>query len=92
MRTLCGLLDELCPRSDGRSYAEQIEYVPDRPGHDFRYAIDAEKIRRELGWQPRHEWTAALRRTVEWYLANEDWWRPILNETLPATSDSAGER
>ena len=92
VRTLCGLLDELCPRSDGRSYAEQIEYVPDRPGHDFRYAIDAEKIRRELGWQPRHEWTAALRRTVEWYLANEDWWRPILNEALPATSDSAGER
>jgi dTDP-glucose 4,6-dehydratase len=89
--TLCGLLDELCPRSDGRSYAEQIEYVPDRPGHDFRYAIDAEKIRRELGWRPQHEWAAALRRTVEWYLANEEWWSPILNETPTATSNRAPE-
>jgi dTDP-glucose 4,6-dehydratase len=74
--TLCALLDELAPRSSG-TYADQISYVKDRPGHDRRYAIDASKIRRELGWEPAHRFEAALRKTVKWYLANDAWVKGI---------------
>lgn len=73
VRTLCAMLDELNPRSDGHSYAEQITFVKDRPGHDRRYAIDAGKIERELGWRPAETFETGLRKTVEWYLANQDW-------------------
>jgi len=71
--TLCTLLDELQPRADGKSYAEQITYVKDRAGHDRRYAIDASKISTELGWRPQETFETGLRKTVQWYLDNQDW-------------------
>jgi dTDP-glucose 4,6-dehydratase len=70
---LCALLDELSPRRDGQSYATQKTFVADRPGHDLRYAINAEKLRRDLGWQPTETFDSGLRKTVQWYLANQDW-------------------
>lgn len=70
---VCTLLDELRPRPDGKSYAQHITYVTDRPGHDRRYAIDARKIERELGWRPAETFETGLRKTVLWYLENEDW-------------------
>ena len=73
VKTICGLLDELRPRTDGRSYAEQITYVKDRPGHDRRYAIDARKIERELGWRPAETFDSGIRKTVNWYLENPEW-------------------
>ncbi len=73
VNTLCAVLDELKPRADGKRYAEQITYVKDRPGHDRRYAIDARKIERELGWKPQETFQTGIRKTVEWYLANQDW-------------------
>ena len=72
VRTVCALLDELRPDSAG-SYARLITYVKDRPGHDRRYAIDARKIERELGWRPAETFETGIRKTVEWYLANADW-------------------
>jgi dTDP-glucose 4,6-dehydratase len=71
--TLCALLDELRPRADGTSYTTLKTFVPDRPGHDRRYAIDCTKISGELGWQPAESFATGLRKTVEWYLANQDW-------------------
>ena len=73
VNTLCALLDELRPRGDGLSYAKQISYVKDRPGHDRRYAIDARKLERELGWKPAETFESGIRKTVQWYLANPDW-------------------
>jgi dTDP-glucose 4,6-dehydratase len=73
VRTVCALLDELRPRAGGGSYAQQITFVKDRPGHDRRYAIDARKIERELGWRPAETFESGIRKTVQWYLANPDW-------------------
>jgi dTDP-glucose 4,6-dehydratase len=73
VRALCAILDEERPRADGRPYADQITYVKDRPGHDRRYAIDASRIHRELGWKPAETFETGIRRTVRWYLANQDW-------------------
>jgi dTDP-glucose 4,6-dehydratase len=73
VHTVCGLLDELRPRADGQSYSTQITYVKDRPGHDRRYAIDARKIERELGWKPAETFDTGIRKTVQWYLDNADW-------------------
>jgi dTDP-glucose 4,6-dehydratase len=73
VQRVCALLDELRPKADGSSYATQITYVTDRPGHDRRYAIDARKIERELGWKPAETFETGIRKTVEWYLANPDW-------------------
>ena len=73
VKTVCALLDELKPRADGKPYAEQISYVTDRPGHDRRYAIDARKLERELGWKPAETFETGIRKTVEWYLANGEW-------------------
>ena len=70
---VCVLLNELRPRTDGKNYAEQIIYVTDRPVHDRRYAIDARKIQRELGWHPAETFDTGLRKTVQWYLENDDW-------------------
>jgi dTDP-glucose 4,6-dehydratase len=77
VRTLCLLLDELAARADGRSYAQQISHVADRPGHDRRYAIDAGKIERELGWRPTESFDSGLRKTVNWYLEHRDWVRQV---------------
>jgi dTDP-glucose 4,6-dehydratase len=73
VQTVCALLDELQPRADGKNYREQISYVKDRPGHDRRYAIDASKIQRELGWKPAETFETGIRKTVQWYLANPEW-------------------
>lgn len=73
-RTICGLMDARRPREDGGSYAELIELVDDRPGHDVRYALDTAKIRRALGWRPEVDFKTGLAHTVDWYLAHPDWW------------------
>ena len=73
VQTICKLLDEMCPKADGTSYASQITYVTDRPGHDRRYAIDARKLEAELGWKPAETFETGIRKTVEWYLANPEW-------------------
>ncbi|MCC5991813.1 MAG: dTDP-glucose 4,6-dehydratase [Rhodobacteraceae bacterium] len=77
VRRICTILDELRPRPGG-SYADQISFVADRPGHDARYAIDPTRIRQELGWRPSVTLDDGLRRTVIWYLENESWWRSLL--------------
>ena len=73
---ICALLDELAPRTAG-PYAQLISYVEDRPGHDLRYAIDATKIERELGWKAKHNFDTGLRATVIWYLNNRSWWERV---------------
>jgi dTDP-glucose 4,6-dehydratase len=73
VHTVCALLDELRPRAAGGSYREQITFVKDRPGHDRRYAIDARRIERELGWKPAETFETGIRKTVQWYLAHGDW-------------------
>jgi len=84
-RTVCALLDERVPKASGR-YEDQLSFVADRPGHDWRYAIDATKIAAKLGWRPRETFETGLRRTVDWYIANDAWCRAV-------TADKyAGER
>jgi len=73
VKTICSILNELKPRMDGKSYAEQITFVKDRPGHDRRYAIDASKVERELGWRPAETVDTGSRKTVQWYLDNPEW-------------------
>ena len=73
VKQICSILDELRPKNDGKSYAEQITYVKDRPGHDKRYAIDASKIKNELGWTPSVTFEEGLDKTIEWYLTNDEW-------------------
>jgi dTDP-glucose 4,6-dehydratase len=75
VREICGILDELRPRSG--SHADLITFVDDRPGHDMRYAIDASHAKTKLGWQPRTSFETGLRKTVQWYLDNERWWRRV---------------
>ena len=79
VHTVCTLLDELRPRADGKPYKEQITYVADRPGHDRRYAIDARKIERELGWKPAETFETGIRKTVQWYLSNPEWVAHVQN-------------
>jgi dTDP-glucose 4,6-dehydratase len=81
VRLLCLTLDELRPRLDRKSYIEQITFITDRPGHDFRYAIDARKIKNELNWTPKQDHESGFRTTIQWYLDNEAWWRPISLKT-----------
>jgi len=77
VQTICDILDERRPRSEGRQYRDLINFVTDRPGHDLRYAIDASRLKTELGWQPRYDFDTGIRATIDWYLANDWWWRPI---------------
>jgi dTDP-glucose 4,6-dehydratase len=81
VHALCDILDELQPRPDGRSYRTQITFVKDRPGHDRRYAIDATKLERELGWKPAETFESGIRKTVRWYLDNPDWVRNVTSGT-----------
>lgn len=76
---ICALLDELLPQSPHRPHAQLINFVADRPGHDKRYAIDAGKIERELGWRPQETFESGLRKTVQWYLNNRAWWQRVLD-------------
>ena len=73
VKTICTILDNIKPRTDGQSYTKQITFVKDRPGHDLRYAIDASKISKELGWQPQETFESGIQKTVEWYLSNQAW-------------------
>ena len=77
VKTICRILDELRPRADGKMYESLIEFVKDRPGHDLRYAIDPSKLMGELGWKPKYTFDTGIRETVQWYLDNGWWWRPI---------------
>jgi dTDP-glucose 4,6-dehydratase len=77
VEAICDLVDDRRPRPDGSSRRDLITFVADRPGHDLRYAIDATKIARDLGWRPREDFRSGLARTVDWYLANQSWWAPI---------------
>ena len=74
---ICSLLDEISPRKNGSSYSDLITFVKDRPGHDFRYAIDAGKIRNDLGWSPNESFETGIRKTIHWYLDNQNWWKAI---------------
>lgn len=88
VKTVCALLEELVPNKPEsvEHYADLITYVTDRPGHDMRYAIDADKIERELGWRPQETFESGIRKTVQWYLANESWWKRVQDGSY------AGER
>jgi dTDP-glucose 4,6-dehydratase len=79
VKSICKVLDELYPRLDGQSYANQIEFVVDRPGHDQRYAIDPTKIMTDFGWKPKETFETGLRKTIKWYLDNKSWWQPLLS-------------
>jgi len=79
VETICRLLDERRPRPDGKPRGSQIRFVADRPGHDRRYAIDASKLRDELGWEPQHTFEQGIAETVDWYLANQDWVNRVLD-------------
>jgi dTDP-glucose 4,6-dehydratase len=81
VETICARLDILRPRPDGGSYADQITFVTDRPGHDHRYAIDPSRLEADLGWRPTVSFETGIEATVRWYLDNEAWWRPILAGT-----------
>jgi dTDP-glucose 4,6-dehydratase len=89
VHTVCAILDELSPRPDGKPYREQITFVKDRPGHDRRYAIDATKLERELGWKPAETFETGIRKTVHWYLDHQDW---VANVTSGAYRDWVGQQ
>tara|TARA_B100001123_G_C15305184_1_gene1022422 strand:- start:1378 stop:2430 length:1053 start_codon:yes stop_codon:yes gene_type:complete len=79
--TICSILDEILPSDSGSKYAELVSYVKDRPGHDYRYAIDALKIKQELGWSPKESFESGIQKTINWYLNNREWWQAIQNNT-----------
>jgi dTDP-glucose 4,6-dehydratase len=86
VETICAILDKKRLRANGKSYADLITFVTDRPGHDRRYAIDASKIERELGWKQQETFETGLDKTIQWYLDNAWWWEPI------RSGNYAGER
>jgi dTDP-glucose 4,6-dehydratase len=77
---ICDLMNGLVPRERGSCYRELIKFVPDRPGHDLRYAIDFSKLKSELGWAPQHSFEQGLSATVQWYIENRSWWEPLLDK------------
>ena len=77
VKSICSILDNLYPRSKGKKYSNLISYVDDRPGHDFRYAIDSSKIKNKLKWTPSETFESGLHKTINWYLNNKKWWRKI---------------
>jgi dTDP-glucose 4,6-dehydratase len=79
VNAICDALDHLAPRTGGASHRELVTFVPDRPGHDFRYAMNFSKLKAELGWQPRHSFEQGLLTTVKWYIDNRAWWEPLLS-------------
>ena len=79
VEAVCAAMDEIVPCPTGKSYRRLIEFVPDRPGHDFRYAMDFRKLNAELGWSPQHTFETGLRETVKWYVDNRAWWQPLLD-------------
>ncbi len=81
VKIICEKMDEYSPRKQGGNYEELITYVTDRPGHDFRYAIDASKISNELGWQPKENFETGIEKTILWYLENREWWQAIQDNT-----------
>ncbi len=91
--SICGLLEELVPdKPKGVShYQDLITYVADRPGHDIRYAIDASKIERTVGWKPKESFESGLRKTVVWYLQNKTWWQRVLSRDYQLTRLGRGE-
>ena len=78
---ICGVLNDIHPAGSGKSYHKLITFVKDRPGHDFRYAIDASKLKKEIGWEPKESFNTGIQKTIEWYLKNEEWWRIIQENT-----------
>lgn len=81
VKTICGILDEISPSKNGKSYMELITFVPDRPGHDFRYAIDSSKLKNELNWSPKETFDSGIKKTIDWYLTHQEWWLQIKNNT-----------
>ena len=81
VKTICNLLDNIRPSENLKSYQELITFVKDRPGHDFRYAIDSSKLQNKLGWTPKETFEMGIRKTIDWYLDNKTWWQDIQNNT-----------
>ena len=81
VNTICEKMNKLAPRAGNGKYEDLITFVTDRPGHDFRYAIDASKIQNELGWHPREDFASGIEKTIRWYLDNKSWWQAIQNNT-----------
>ena len=81
VKTICNLLDNIRPSENLKSYQELITFVKDRPGHDFRYAIDSSKLQNKLGWSPKETFETGIRKTIDWYLDNKTWWQEIQNNT-----------
>jgi len=81
VEVICDILNDIHPAGSGKSYYELINFVKDRPGHDFRYAIDASKLKKEIGWEPKESFNTGIQKTIEWYLKNEEWWKTIQENT-----------
>ena len=81
VEVICDVLNDIHPAGSGKSYHELITFVKDRPGHDFRYAIDASKLKKEIGWKPKESFNTGIQKTIEWYLKNEEWWKTIQEDT-----------
>ena len=81
VEVICDVLNDIHPAGSGKSYHELITFVKDRPGHDFRYAIDASKLKKEIGWEPKESFNTGIQKTIEWYLKNEEWWKIIQENT-----------
>jgi dTDP-glucose 4,6-dehydratase len=81
IEAICDILDHLIPKGNSKSYKKLIRFVQDRPGHDFRYAIDASKLNSKLGWFPKESFESGLEKTIQWYINNKGWWTAILDNT-----------